>query len=1000
MEIGVIGSRPRRPIGEERFGREERYQEKKQRPQDDKDWSSKGNQRSDEIPDQGSEVARTQPKRTATRRVVEDQSKAPAIHTIAGNRKSDDDGNLQNPAITAIPLFCTQEVVAIHKELESAVIAPHNIENLWIPITKVEKSQEEIQRLMQVEVPVALQACASLWNETRNMSFWAYIEALLNEGVDGVRIKDIIQYYVNEYPAPCTFSIHDPEAVENLALIHTLALAPTQLWPQESYEGKQQVLWRNRAEIFSEGITQFLQLKGRFPSMETDQIEQTFKEQIRVEMEQRWAHFVEQARGFVIGQITGNVIYDIALSELLKQERFQIGPILAPITIEGQSYCIHLHEWDPCITSKLHTVDSWQANNRKNKLKRKQLQEEMRNLRLLHKITACRSVYPEPVVLTTEEIQSRRDLLQEGRDKNQYDLITMDASPPEVITQALSQWNTDRNFVLFYNLKVRRQEWQLTPPELAPILVEYKKQARHLQGNEILQTSPDIITAMMITNPKNWPATTDEERAHKMQDPVFRQSVERFGWTCTEIAGIYGRYPEWETGSPDPEKEEHLREYIAAREQAAAEHMGLTEPTDYPLWTFIVCTLFSNAVPSPDEIYQLPEGANLTLAPKTCRHTDRVEENGRGESNSQEEHRNEDSDSAGNNDEWESAEEFDSAPEDPENPPEPPADPDPEPPQEPAHQEDFETKLRNILRRRNPEEVQTGILQLMEEHVPTDPVPGSLDTSIADYLASSESRLWPKPQAGRCPFDEECDRVFPTPGSLRTHMVQRHQLDITKTRDEIHIMLQILMEREIKGIEIRENGEICLRENEQYVNAPLLCPFCDYLACRDAQYAPHLAKCHWRQMRDAEQIGIFWAKLKHMMKTRRPFPTILEVLGEHRAHRCGHCKTLRANVENMRQHLSCAHKGQDQRQFEIVTHTYLIEEMQGDDIMNAPVQEDYAEEETQEEPTIVPIEGRLLDIPEEAYQQLEEDGISHTMFDMCIRRNDKRRYRLYGGQAC
>ena len=626
MEIAMSGNQRRRKMELERLENEDLHYEKRQRKKKEPDRRGEGDRRLDEISSHREEYQRTGPAHGGIRRGVGGQPEKPVEHAIAENRKFDDHGNLGNSDIESVPLYSAQEVAAISTELKSAVVDPHNIQNRWIGILSAPDSQRSIAMALEVEVPTALQTFASQWNSTRNMSFWAYIRALLERGVTGEVITNIIESYIRGNSTPQNFSIHAPEALERLALVHSLALAHTQQWPRMNYEGEEHTLVSNRAELFTTGIIEILKIKGRFPSMETDEIERVYKGQIRAEMEQRWSAIQEQARSFVVGPITGQVIYDIALSELLKQDTFQFGNMLAPITIEGHTLRIELHEWDPCIANKLYPITRWRANNRKSHIKRKQLHEEMRKLRLFHKVIAPRSQNPEPRELSTEEARARIDLLQTGLDKSGNDAITLDTPPPRIIEMALTQWEEDRNFTFFYNMKIRRFEWKLSPDQVISAFREYKKQAAQLRGNERRIIAPDIITAMMITHPSNWPTMGEEERVYKMQDPEFRRSVERFGWPCTELTGIFGCYPEWKTGIPDPENEARLREYYAERERQAAAHMGLPTSTDYHLWTFILSTLFDNATPTPDQIYNIPEGVELTMVPRSNLHTTREED--------------------------------------------------------------------------------------------------------------------------------------------------------------------------------------------------------------------------------------------------------------------------------------------------------------------------------------------------------------------------------------
>ena len=301
---------------------------------------------------------------------------------------------------------------------------------------------------------------------------------------------------------------------------------------------------------------------------------------------------------------------------------------------------------------------------------------------------------------------------------------------------------------------------------------------------------------------------------------------------------------------------------------------------------------------------------------------------------------------------------------------------------------DFVRKLRQILMEPEIETVQEQLQALIEEPRALGYTPISLDTTSVECLESTDSRRWPRPRFGACPFHEECELMFPSTGKLRTHLAKRHKIDTTKTRDEIHVLVQNLIERDVTGIMVKEDGERITTEWNHGVKAPIKCHFCDFIAVRDSIMEAHWKKQHSKQLADMQCVGIFWAKMRHFLKRHNRFPTLLEMLGEHEALRCQLCGDLRQSPENMMQHLKSQHKVEDPSRFDVTNNTYIIEEMQREDVMQERREEIHEEEAPQEEELPQPVERTYIEIPDEAYRELEELGISNSLLRRALQNND------------
>ena len=169
--------------------------------------------------------------------------------------------------------------------------------------------------------------------------------------------------------------------------------------------------------------------------------------------------------------------------------------------------------------------------------------------------------------------------------------------------------------------------------------------------------------------------------------------------------------------------------------------MGLPTSTDYHLWTSILSTLFNNATPTPDQIYSIPEGVELTMVPRSNPHTTREEEQRQRRREEEQQKREEEQrqrqreeDQRQTEEERRQREEQGTREEGGRHEPERPDPWQQGGAEEEVQESDFERRLRQILMEPEIETVQVQLQALIEEPRALGYTPISLDTTSIEYV--------------------------------------------------------------------------------------------------------------------------------------------------------------------------------------------------------------------------------------------------------------------------
>ena len=175
--------------------------------------------------------------------------------------------------------------------------------------------------------------------------------------------------------------------------------------------------------------------------------------------------------------------------------------------------------------------------------------------------------------------------------------------------------------------------------------------------------------------------------------------------------------------------------------------MGLPTSTDYHLWTSILSTLFNNATPTPDQIYSIPEGVELTMVPRSNLHTTREEEQRRREEeqrqrDEEQRQRQREGDQRQREEEERRQREEDQRQREEQGTREEGGRHEPERPdpwqqgraEEEVQESDFARRLRQILMEPEIETVQVQLQALIEEPRALGYTPISLDTTSIEYV--------------------------------------------------------------------------------------------------------------------------------------------------------------------------------------------------------------------------------------------------------------------------
>ena len=281
-------------------------------------------------------------------------------------------GEHKTPPVDIIPLFSDEEWKSTLKEQEEAQISFLDIYEDWDILSASSTIVDTVEALLnQANVETGVEECITHWYQVRNTYMMTYLLTSICRGTDSETLVRAIQHYTAHHTALYHILVDDPVRIEHLPIGLTMVMMHPTLWPQVEYSAEEHALIENRAALFGWGPVEFLRLKGRFPSMKTEDIELRYEVEIREEMSRRWEELMTRAQQFIIAPFTGNWIIDIGLSELLNQATFEIGALLTPITVAEQELIISVHEWDPCVAIGAPNIEIWSLNDEKNTLKRR-----------------------------------------------------------------------------------------------------------------------------------------------------------------------------------------------------------------------------------------------------------------------------------------------------------------------------------------------------------------------------------------------------------------------------------------------------------------------------------------------------------------------------------------------------------------------------------------------------------------------------------------------------
>ena len=982
------------------------------------------------------------------------------------NTQRDRKDQTETHLLTEASLYNEYELRQIMSELRSASGSARELSANWKTIMNSTDFVERIDRLVaNPNIEETIKECIAQWQHTRNLTFLTYLKRKIATGIQRGEIIKLINMYTQLFTIPRHINIDDWKTTKDQPLLFTMVFTHPTYWPNLCPTKIEQ----DRGDLYTKEIIQYMRTKEAYISLPIE-IEQRYATEIKKDFEQRRDRWIQMCMECGVEETTGNRTWDMTVYELFKEQTAPLPPVLDPFIDEtGKKHDMIILRYD--VTTELQdlTLLQRQANSRKIEIMRRQIQEQCRLAGLASKMTIEREEEPEYFTMGEPSIRWRAINLKMGKPETQ-DIINTGTTEEKAIALLASQWNADRNYAWWLNIKAGIcKEQSFNFRKCVDRIARYKNAIanRNILRNVEIPVTYSIIMAMIASHPNNWPATNNTELMAKRKDPKYKQCEKIFGPNAAAIGQIYGGLLQW---SPEENAEEVTRLY---RERTAQIEQQFHEanswcPKELTVWGMIMTDLIEKKDLTWWKAYLYSPGSThkLTITPHSPwiakSQEDTADKKEKQVSqilnhirqgiaqiwaiNNQSETRAPmnsppSSESSSNSEPELTPGDLDSlsemAPTDRSNSTE--TSPEPSEPSDDSEEAEmgegqrFERHLINILKTKRIGQAKEKLLQLMHEHEEHDDtyLEGLQDT-VAKLLYMRAGKHWPSTDHCRCPVHAYCDYRGETPGKLRNHMSKAHKLDTTRVRDDIHISLEYLLERQITPVIVRSTGETILMNPENPAKAPLKCHFCDFTTARDDTRNEHWDLRHRKEKADMAEIGLFWARMRQFAQLNNRLPSLKELLREEELLRCQACGLISYSSENIIQHLRKKHDIQDPSRFDEVHYTYTLEPLQGQDMVQQtqPVPQGHfraphgpvvhvhnhanqhfhnhqhlhirpgnqpaerrtpTHTESEEEGTFecTPVEPQKIETQEEHYRELEEMGISRSAIRRALRTESK-----------